>query len=229
LVIVGSGATPVRVAVFDTSATSSTRRMSRSSSLMRAPWSAARTGREDNARAYLERLESAAVQTTSPYLCAQAAYARALLAPDEQAEELFHEALDRELASWPAFRARLQLWYGGWLRRRRVAESRALLRAARDAFDALGFADLAETARRELRAAGETSPGRRRGSGSRLTPQELQVAQMAAEGMSNREIGQQLYVSHRTVGYHLHHVFSKLGITSRGQLHAALPVPPTPE
>ena len=115
------------------------------------------------------------------------------------------------------------LWHGRWLRRRRrAAESRAPLRAARDGFDALAFPELAESARRELRASGETSRLRTSGVWDQLTPQELQIAQMAAEGLSNREIGQQLYISHRTVGYHPHRIFPKLAITSRSQLHAAL-------
>ena len=184
---------------------------------------AAQTGRADSASAHLARLESLAEQTTSPYLRAQAAYGRPLLAADDQAEALYRDALDRELASWPSFRARMQLWYGRWLRRqRRVAESRAPLRAARDAFDALGFADQAETARQELRASGETSRSRMPDAWDQLTPQELQIARMAAQGMANREIGQQLFLSHRTVGYHLHRIFTKLGITSRGQLHTAV-------
>jgi DNA-binding NarL/FixJ family response regulator len=114
------------------------------------------------------------------------------------------------------------LWYGRWLRRqRRVADSRTPLRAAREGFDALAFPALAETARRELRAAGETSQRRTPEAWDQLTAQELQIARMAAEGLSNREIGERLYISHRTVGYHLHRIFPKLGITSRGQLHAA--------
>jgi DNA-binding NarL/FixJ family response regulator len=114
------------------------------------------------------------------------------------------------------------LWYGRWLRRqRRVAESRIPLRAACESFDALGFPALAETARQELRAAGETSPRRVPEAWDELTAQELQIARMAASGLSNREIGERLYLSHRTVGYHLHRIFPKLGITSRGQLHGA--------
>jgi DNA-binding NarL/FixJ family response regulator len=115
------------------------------------------------------------------------------------------------------------LWYGRWLRRqRRAAESRAPLRAARDGFDALGSAKLAEIARQELRATGETSRRRVPETWDQLTPHELQIAALAAEGLSNREIGQQLFISHRTVGYHLHRIFPKLDITSRSQLHAAL-------
>ena len=138
-------------------------------------------------------------------------------------EALYKTALEHDLANWPCYRGRMLLWYGKWLRRqRRVAESRAPLRAAREGFDALAFPKLAESARQELRASGERSRLRTPETWDQLTPQELQIARMAAEGLSNREIGQQLYLSHRTVGYHLHRIFPKLGITSRSQLHAAV-------
>jgi ATP/maltotriose-dependent transcriptional regulator MalT len=160
---------------------------------------------------------------SAPLLQAQAAYARPLVADDDHAEALFQAALEHDLAGWPRYRNRMLLWYGRWLRRqRRAAESRAPLRAARDGFDALGSAKLAEIARQELRASGETSRRRVPEAWDQLTPQELQIARMAAEGLSNREIGQQLFISHRTVGYHLHRIFPKLAITSRSQLHAAL-------
>ena len=113
--------------------------------------------------------------------------------------------------------------YGRWLRRsRRIAESRAPLRAARHSFDALGFTSLAETARQELRASGETSVQRTPNVRDQLTAQELQIAEMAAQGLSNREIGQKLYLSHRTVESHLYRIFPKLGITTRAQLRDAL-------
>lgn len=180
-----------------------------------------RTGQRDAAAAHLRDLESLARLTTAPLYRAQAAYARPMLAGEDQAEALVRTALDRDLAGWPCLRARTLLWYGRWLRReRRIAESRAPLRAARDSFEALEFGPLAECARRELRASGER--GQHSGSADQLTAQELQIARLAADGLSNREIGQQLCISHRTVGYHLHRVFPKLGITSRSQLHAAV-------
>ena len=154
---------------------------------------------------------------------AEAAVARPLVADDEAAEDLYQRALEHDLTKWPGYRSRMLFWYGSWLRRqRRAAESRAPLRAARDSFDALGVVDLAERARQELRAAGESSKRRSSEAWDQLTAQELQIAQMAAEGLSNREIAQRLYISHRTVGAHLHRIFPKLGITSRSQLHAAL-------
>jgi len=175
------------------------------------------------AAAYLAQLESLAATTAGPLLRAEAAYARPLVAGDDDAEALYQSALEQDLTDWPGYRGRALLWYGVWLRRqRRAAESRAPLRTARDCLDALGFTDLADYARRELRASGESSSRRTPEAWDQLTPQELQIAQMAAAGMSNREIGQQLYISHRTVGAHLHRIFPKLGITSRSQLHAAI-------
>jgi DNA-binding NarL/FixJ family response regulator len=129
-----------------------------------------------------------------------------------------------DLERWPLALARLSLCHGVWLRRhRRVAESRAALRSARDMFDAIGIRYLAERARQELTASGEASH-RHQGIDTldQLTPQELQIARLAAEGLSNREIGSRLYLSHRTVGSHLYRAYPKLGITSRAQLGRAL-------
>jgi DNA-binding NarL/FixJ family response regulator len=103
-----------------------------------------------------------------------------------------------------------------------VADSRAVLRAARDTFDALGSRPWGEQARRELRASGERSRRRVPEARDQLTAQELQIAQLAAEGLSNREIGQRLFLSHRTISTHLYRAFPKLGITSRAELSAAL-------
>ena len=181
------------------------------------------TERHEEAAAYLEQLEELALTTRGSLLRAGLAYARPLVATDHRAGELYQAALERDLSAWPCYRGRLLLAYGRWLRRRRrVAESRAPLRAAREMFDALGFQGLADSARSELRASGETSRSRSDDLRDRLTPQERQIAQMAADGLTNREIGSKLYLSHRTVGSHLYRLFPKLGITSRGQLHQAL-------
>jgi DNA-binding CsgD family transcriptional regulator len=156
----------------------------------------------------------------------QLRYARAVLADDDQAEALFRDALDPASAPNPFFRASLQLAYGAWLRRRRrVAESRVPLREARDTFDALGTTPWGDRARRELLAAGEESRRRSPQLREQLTPQELQIAQLAAEGRSNRDIGQLLFLSPRTVGAHLYRIFPKLGVTARGQLGRALAAP----
>ena len=180
-------------------------------------------GTPDAARAHLARLESLAAVTSASLLRAQAAYARPMVASDDRAEPLYQAALAHDLADWPQLRGRMQLWYGRWLRRqRRIADSRGPLRAADDTFSALSFAVLAECARQELRASGVTNRRHEPTEGTRLTPQELEIARLAADGLSNREIGQRLYISHRTVGYHLHRIFPKLGITSRSQLHATV-------
>jgi DNA-binding CsgD family transcriptional regulator len=184
---------------------------------------AVNTERHDEAAAYLEQLEELASTTNGSLLRAGLAYARPLVAADDSAGELYQAALERDLGAWPCYRGRLLLAYGRRLRRqRRVAESRAPLRAAREMFDALCFGGLADAARSELRASGETSRTRTDDFRDRLTPQELQIAQMAADGLTNREIGSKLYLSHRTVGSHLYRLFPKLGITSRGQLSQAL-------
>jgi DNA-binding CsgD family transcriptional regulator len=150
-------------------------------------------------------------------------HARALVADATDAGDRFDEALSSDLTRWPFQRARIQLAYGQWLRRqRRVADSRAVLRVARDTFDALGCVSWGEQARRELRASGERSRRRVPEARDHLTAQELQIAQLAAEGLSNRAIGQRLFLSHRTISTHLYRVFPKLGITSRAELSAAL-------
>ena len=138
-------------------------------------------------------------------------------------EDRFQEALAADLARWPFQRARAPLAYGQWLRRRRrIAESRDPLRAARDAFDALGCQAWGDQARRELRASGESSRRRVPEARDQLTAQELQIAQLAGKGLSNREIGQKLFVSPRTVGTHLYRIYPKLGISARGELTSAL-------
>ncbi|MDH2426347.1 LuxR family transcriptional regulator [Sphaerisporangium sp. TRM90804] len=177
----------------------------------------------DLARTALAELEVMGAQTPSPYLHVGLRHARAVLAHHTDAESLFETALEADLSSWPTARARLLLAHGVWLRRRRrITEARGPLRAARDACDKLGLLAWGEKARQELRATGEGSHLRVPSSAEQLTPQELHIAKLAATGLSNREIGQQLYLSHRTVGTHLHHAFRKLGIASRAQLRDVL-------
>jgi len=180
-------------------------------------------GRLGDARARVAQVEGSAGDRTGTWITLALRHARALLAEPADAGELFDEALASDLTRWPFQRARIQLAHGQWLRRqRRVAESRAALRAARDTFDALGCASWGEHARHELRASGERSRRRMPEARDQLTAQELQIAQLAAQGLSNREIGQRLFLSHRTISTHLYRVFPKLGITSRGELSTAL-------
>jgi len=186
---------------------------------------AAQSGQRPVAVPILGELETLAQRTPSPALHRGLVYARAVLAHDDDAERLYDVALRSDLRHHPFDHARLQLAYGAWLRRhRRVSESRAPVRAARQVFDALGCVPWGERARQELRASGEQSRGRVPAARDQLSTQELQIAQMAATGMTNREIGQQLYLSPRTVGSHLYRLFPKLGVTSRSQLAGALDV-----
>ncbi|MDQ1500297.1 MAG: hypothetical protein QOI86_3637 [Actinomycetota bacterium] len=162
-------------------------------------------------------------RSASPWIRANMRYAEALLATNADVESRFESALGPELTRWPLLRGRVLLGYGTWLRRqRRVAESRRPLRAAGEVFDALGVTPWAERARSELRAAGESTVRRAPQAWNSLTSQELQIAELAADGLSNREIGVRLYLSHRTVGAHLYRIFPKLGITSRHELQVAL-------
>ena len=173
--------------------------------------------------AFLDEMETAARQSPSPSLHAGLRYARALLAAGGQADGLFQGALQSGTSAGPFLRARVQLAHGRWLHQhRRDAAARTPLRAAVEAFDALGVTPWSDRARQQLRATGEKSRGRIPGERDQLTPQELEIAQMAADGLTNREIGEKLYLSHRTVGSHLYRIFPKLDITSRAQLASRL-------
>jgi len=185
---------------------------------------ALRTGRSGEARARVKQVEATSGDILGTCIAVGLRHARAVLAqtPGEAADR-FDEALSTDLTHWPLQRARLLLAYGQWLRRqRRIADSRAPLRDARDAFDAMGCVAWGDQARRELRASGESSRRRDLAARDQLTAQELQIAQLAAQGLSNRDIAQRLYLSHRTIGTHLYRIFPKLGITSRGELRSAL-------
>ncbi len=143
---------------------------------------------------------------------------------DVEVEDRFQSAMSSDVTSWPFYAARARLAFGEWLRRQhRDADARIPLREAAQTFDALGQQRYADRALRELRATGERTRPRTPEAWIELSPQELQIALLAAEGLSNREIGQRLYLSHRTIGTHLYNLFPKLGITSRAQLHDALP------
>jgi DNA-binding CsgD family transcriptional regulator len=153
---------------------------------------------------------------------------RALLSEGEAAEGYYREAIGRlgPTRLRPDL-ARAHLVYGEWLRReRRRSDAREHMRTAHQMLDEMGMEGFAERARRELLATGETADkraGRAAHGGTALTSQEAQVARLARDGLSNPEIAARLFISARTVQYHLSKVFAKLGISSRGQLHQALP------
>jgi DNA-binding CsgD family transcriptional regulator len=184
---------------------------------------AARSGHLEQAACVMAELEAIAARSGPPLLLILLACARPLLADDDAAQPLFEVALeDRSAYLYP--RARTLFSFGSWLRRqRRGIESRAPLREAIELFDVLGATRWSDRARQELRATGETLGPRRPDARDQLTAQELQIAQLAVQGLSNREIGERLFLSHRTIGSHLYRIFPKLGITSRTQLRDALP------
>ena len=184
--------------------------------------SAVRADRRKEASQIMVKLEALGKRTPAPLLHVGLRYARAVLAHESEAENLYQIALHAE-PKWPFDYARLQLSYGAWLRRqRRITESRPYLRAARDTFEALGVHPWADKARVELRASGESIAEPSSALRQPLSSQELQIAQMAATGLSNREIADRLFLSHRTVGAHLYRVYPKLGIASRFELARAL-------
>jgi len=184
---------------------------------------AVHTNRFDAARNMVDEVEHLAGGRPVPWVQACLSYAKAVLAPPEVAEDAFIRGFSLDLKIWPFLQGRFQLAYGTWLRRnRRPADARSPLRIARDAFDALGAVPWSERARQELRAAGEASRQRPDSVVDHLSPQELRIAQLAAAGLTNKEIAAKLYLSHRTVGYHLHRIFPKIGITSRAELRTAI-------
>ncbi|MDH2413838.1 AAA family ATPase [Nocardioides sp. CER19] len=184
---------------------------------------AAHTGQQQEATQILDALERETTGNPASVLRVQLAYARAVLAEDAQSEAAFSEALSQDLVRWPWPKARLELAYGSWLRRqRRVMESRQHLRSAETTFRLIGAQTWAEQAAIELRAAGDRSSASGPTARELLSAQELQIARLAAEGLSNREIGERLFLSPRTVGSHLYRIFPKLGIASRSQLSVRL-------
>lgn len=176
-------------------------------------------GGEPATRTVLAAVQELSQVGATPALPGATAYARAIATRDDAIDATF----DRALAECPverAFdRARINLAWGICLRRdRRVSESREPLLEALVAFERLGATVWAEQARGELRASGARWGRRELGDTASLTAQELQIVRMAAEGLSNREIGQRLFLSHRTVGSHLYRAFPKLGVAARSQL-----------
>ncbi|MEV7140409.1 ATP-binding protein [Streptomyces tauricus] len=189
---------------------------------------AVRTGRAGEARAVLDAAgRRHAGGEVSPRLAALVDRAHALLAEPDDAERHFQRSLARPTGDqWPFERAQTRLDYAEWLRRRRRAtEARPLLSAALEVFENLGARPWTDRTLAELRAAGvnATSTPGQESDLSELTPQQLQIARLAAAGLTNREIGERIFLSPRTVGFHLYRIFPKLGVTARGQLRDVLP------
>jgi DNA-binding CsgD family transcriptional regulator/tetratricopeptide (TPR) repeat protein len=186
--------------------------------------SAVHTGRTDEARAHAEAMREADLGRLSPRFALITAAADAMVASDDEAPDLFGQALALPgIERWPFELAWVRLAHGERLRRlRRTRDARSQLAAARHGFEQLGAPSWARRAETELRATGET---RHRDSGigpTSLTPQEREIALLAATGLTNREIAARLYMSPRTVSSHLYRIFPKLGIKSRAALRDAL-------
>ena len=184
-----------------------------------------RIGQLEIARGAAARVSERARASGTPWAKGMDARTRALVATGDETEQFHHEAI-----SWLArsrmrvHLARAQLSYGEWLRRQgRRVDAREQLRAANELLAAIGLDAFAERARRELLATGETVRKRSEETRDELTPQERQVAGLARDGLSNPEIGARLFISPRTVQYHLRKVFTKLDISSRHDLHRVLP------
>lgn len=185
---------------------------------------AVRSGHVDEARAHVAEAFAQGLPGVSDRLRLACAGAAALVADDGTYDEAFHAVLgDEASARWPFHLARLELAYGERLRRdRQMRRARSQLERAVDRFSDLGAEPWAERARAALRATGRTRRHRDDGDDAAPTPQELEVARLAASGLSNREIGERLFLSPRTVGAHLYRVFPKLGVTARAGLRDAL-------
>ena len=181
---------------------------------------AVRTNQPGTAQAALLEFERFARATAPPWALAMVARCRGLLSAGAVAERHFLDALRRHGESARPFdRARTELAFGEYLRRDgRRTTARAHLRSALDAFERVGAVAWAERARAELRASGETARKRSPSAIDQLTPQELQITRLVAEGATNKEVAARLFLSPRTIDYHLRKVFTKLGISSRSEL-----------
>jgi DNA-binding CsgD family transcriptional regulator len=185
---------------------------------------AARSGKPTLAADALEWLIERTQASGTEWALGTEARSRALLSDGEVAENLFREAIDRLARCRVAvYLGRAHLVYGEWLRReRRRLEAREQLRAAYEMLAGMGAEAFAARAARELQATGEHARKRTVETRDQLTGQESQIAQLASEGLSNRDIAAKLFISPRTVEYHLHKVYTKLGVSSRNQLSRAM-------
>jgi DNA-binding CsgD family transcriptional regulator len=184
---------------------------------------AMRTGRRTEAVAHVAAMREAGITACSPRLALVYAGSAAIAAPDEEAADLFEEALAIEGSGrWQFDLARVRLAYGEHLHRTgRRGEARTQLAAAFNAFEDLGARPWAARASAELPTYGQMADGPA-ATGPSLTPQEIEIATLAASGLTNKQIGARLYLSHRTVGGHLYRIYPKLGIRSRAGLADAL-------
>ena len=183
---------------------------------------AVRTGRHADAAAHVRAMREAGLERLSPRLSLIVAGAAAVAAPRDRARALFDTALATPRADqWPFDLARVRLVYGEWLRRERsTTDARAQLSTAMNTFRQLGATPWQVRAANELRAAGLATLAA--DPGSPLSPLDRQIADLAAAGLTNKQIGERLYLSHRTVAAHLYQIFPRLGITSRAALRDAL-------
>ncbi|OZF04843.1 helix-turn-helix transcriptional regulator [Rhodococcoides fascians] len=190
-------------------------------------WAGARSGQQASARRFVTAIGRAIGSKPPARIRLLRHLAAALVSETTRGAERHYRTavLDPDGGQWPVERARAQLHYGEWLRRnRRPTDARPQLAAALDTFESVGARTFADIARAELRAAGGT-----RGSTSTttdgwasLTAQEQHIATLAAEGLTNRQIGEQLHLSPRTIGSHLYHVYPKLGVSKRHELRGMI-------
>jgi DNA-binding CsgD family transcriptional regulator len=185
---------------------------------------AVRTGRHAEAVAHVAAMREADIGTVSPRLALITAATAAMVAPDDQATARFEEALAvPDADQWPFDLARVHLLYGEWLRRARsTVQARAHLNAALDAFRRLGAQPWQVRAGNELRATGLAARSAQPGAPESLAPLDREIGGLAAAGLTNKQIGERLCISHRTVAAHLYQLFPRLGITSRAALRDAL-------
>lgn len=183
----------------------------------------------EEARETLRRLEHELGARCAPLVPVRLAVARAVLSDDQDAEYLYEQAFALDLPRWPSLEAPLRLAHGRRLRRRhQVADSRLTLRQAATAFSLMGAEARAARIAAELRASGERAEGGAPGTlpptaaGDLLSAQELRIAHLAGQGLSNRQVGALLHLSPRTIGAYLYRIFPRLGVTARAQLSEAL-------
>jgi DNA-binding CsgD family transcriptional regulator len=186
---------------------------------------ASRTGDTALVKATLDWLSERTQVTPAEWVLGIQALVRALLSDGDTAEQFYRDSIEHlDQTRVRAQLARAHLLYGEWLRRqRRRADARVQLRTALDMLDAMGIEAFAERARRELAATGETARKRTVETTTELTAQEAQIARLACDGLSNPEIATRLFISARTVQYHLRKVFTKLAISFRSELGHVLP------